>query len=116
VGVHPGGPSAVGDGSHQPPARPQPGWTTSSDSTTSGGRSPIEDCDLARQEGVTSGEREETTVTLDSLPNQKIGSNAVRGVGATLRTDRCSCGICKKSPENLVILRIMEVSEDGLKN
>jgi hypothetical protein len=24
-GVHPGGPSAVGDGSHQPPARPQPG-------------------------------------------------------------------------------------------
>jgi hypothetical protein len=79
VGVHPGGPSAVGDGSHQPPARPQPGWTTSSDSTTSGGRSPIEDCDLARQEGVTSGEREETTVTLDSLPNQKIGSNAVRG-------------------------------------
>jgi hypothetical protein len=25
VGVHPGGPSAVGDGAHQPPARPQPG-------------------------------------------------------------------------------------------
>jgi hypothetical protein len=40
---------------------------------------PFEDYDLARQEGVTSGEREETTVTLDSLPNQKIGSNAVRG-------------------------------------
>jgi hypothetical protein len=55
---------------------------------------PIEDGDLARQEGVTSGEREETTVTLDSLPTQEIGSNVVRGaVGATLRTDRCPYGV-----------------------
>jgi hypothetical protein len=54
---------------------------------------PIEDDDLARQEGVTSGEREETTVTLDSLPTQEIGSNAVRGaVGAMLRTDRYPYG------------------------
>ena len=55
---------------------------------------PIEDGDLARQEAVTSGEREETTMTLDSLPTQEIGSNAVRGaVGAMLRTERCPYGV-----------------------
>ena len=55
---------------------------------------PIEDGDLAWKEGVTSGEREEMTVTLDSLPTQEIGSNVVRGaVGATLRTDRCPYGV-----------------------
>jgi hypothetical protein len=60
---------------------------------------PLEDGDLARQEGVTSGEREETTMTLDSLPTQEIGSNAVRGaVGATLRTDRCPCGVGAYEP------------------
>jgi hypothetical protein len=55
---------------------------------------PIEDYDLARKEGVTSGEREETTVTLDSLPTQEIGLSAVGGaVGVALRTDRCPCGV-----------------------
>jgi hypothetical protein len=55
---------------------------------------PIEDGDLARQEGVPSGERAETRVTLDPRPPQEIGSNAVRGaVGAMLRTDRCPCGV-----------------------
>jgi hypothetical protein len=33
---------------------------------------PLEDGDLARKEDVTNGEREETTVTLDSLPTQEI--------------------------------------------
>ena len=54
----------------------------------------LEDGDLARQTGVTRGERAETTVTLDSRPTQEIGSNAVRGVvGAKLRTDRCPYGV-----------------------
>jgi hypothetical protein len=54
---------------------------------------PIKDGDLARKEGVTSGEREETTVTLDSLPPQEIGSSAVGGaVGAARRIDRCPVG------------------------
>ena len=54
----------------------------------------LADGDLARQEGVTSGEREETTVTLDSRPPQEIGSSAVGGaVGAALRIDRCPCGV-----------------------
>jgi hypothetical protein len=55
---------------------------------------PIEDYDLARQEGVTSGERAETTVTLDSRPPQEIGSSAVGGaVGAAFMIDRCPCGV-----------------------
>ncbi len=55
---------------------------------------PVEGCDLARQEGVTSGEREETTVTLDSRPPQEIGLSALGGaVGAALRTDGCPCGV-----------------------
>jgi hypothetical protein len=54
---------------------------------------PIEDCDLARREGVTSGEGEETAVALDSLPTQEIGSSAVGGaVGVALRADRCPYG------------------------
>ena len=49
---------------------------------------------LARHEGVTSGESEETTVTLDSRPPQEIGSSAVGGaVGVALRADRCPCGV-----------------------
>ncbi len=55
---------------------------------------PVEGCDLARQEGVTSGEREETTVTLDSRPPQEIESSAVgRAVEVALRADRSPCGV-----------------------
>jgi hypothetical protein len=38
---------------------------------------PVEDCDLARKEGVTSGDREETTVTLDSRPTQILLAKSV---------------------------------------
>src|SRR5882724_661251 len=47
-----------------------------------------------RGKRVSQAVREETTVTLDSLPTQEIGSSAVGGaVGAVLRTDRCPCGV-----------------------